>query len=203
MNNLPGFIHTVAPIVNHYGYFAVFGFILLEDFGLFFVPGETILIAAAIFAGLGELNIFAVIIVAFLGALIGDNIGYLIGLFGGRALIKRWGKYIFLTEKKLHKVEHLYNKHGGLVVAGARFVDVLRQANGIIAGVSKMPWKKFLKFNALGAILWVGFWSSAGYFGGSHVRVLLRYQLYVSIIIISLLIFYIIYSVVKRIKPNK
>ena len=179
--HLPTFINAVAPIIDHYGYWAVFGLIFLEDFGLFFIPGETTLIAASIFAGLGHLNIFVVAILAFLGAVLGDNVGFAIGEYGGHPLIDKYGKYILLTHKRVEKAVGFFNRYGGRVVAIARFVDVLRQANGIIAGMSEMRWKKFLAFNALGAALWVGAWVNIGYFAGEHVQIFLKYELYFSI----------------------
>ena len=76
---LPGLLAHLAPVLDHYGYLAVGGFITLEDFGVP-VPGETILIAAAVYAGAGRLNIVAVGLIAILGAVVGDNIGYAVGL---------------------------------------------------------------------------------------------------------------------------
>jgi len=90
---LPGFLNVVGGQLNHYGYWAVLLLVLIEDFGIP-VPGETILIAAAIFAGAGRLNVVAVGIVGFVAAVLGDNIGFAIGHFGGRALALRWGKHL-------------------------------------------------------------------------------------------------------------
>jgi hypothetical protein len=95
----------------------------------------------------------------------GDNIGFAIGHFGGRALAVRWGRYIFLTEERLDRGESFFNRHGGKIIVAARFIEGLRQANGIIAGISGMRWRRFLVFNALGAALWVGTWVSLGYQG--------------------------------------
>ena len=181
---LPGILASLAPVLDHYGYIAVGGFIALEDFGIP-VPGETILIAAAVYAGAGRLSIVAVGLVALLAAIIGDNIGYAIGYFGGRALVLRFGKYVHLTSERLDKAERFFDRYGGAVVAGARFVEGLRQANGIVAGTIRMHWLKFLAFNALGAALWVTVWVSIGYLAGSHITVIYhtitRYGLYLLI----------------------
>ena len=165
---LPGIFHTLAPVLDHYGYLAVAGFIFLEDFGIP-VPGETILIAAAVYAGAGQLNIVLVGLLALIAATLGDNVGYAIGHFGGRPLVTRYGKYVFLTEERLDKAETWFGQHGGKIVVVARFIEGLRQANGIIAGISKMPWLRFLAFNMLGAALWVAVWTSLGYASGSHL----------------------------------
>jgi membrane protein DedA with SNARE-associated domain len=178
---LPGILASLAPVLNEYGYLAVGGFILLEDFGIP-LPGETILIAAAVYAGSGRLSIFGVALVAVLAAIVGDNIGYAVGYFGGRTLVLRFGKYVHLTSERLNMAERFFDRYGGVVVAGARFVEGLRQANGIIAGTIRMHWLKFLAFNALGAVLWVGVWASIGYLAGGHITVIYntitRYSLY-------------------------
>jgi membrane protein DedA with SNARE-associated domain len=176
--HLPAFIHTLEPVVNQYGYLVVGSFILLEDFGLP-TPGETVLITASFYAGYGHLDIWLVIVIAFIAAVIGDNIGYLIGSRGGRPLLERFGKYVFMTPERIDKAESFFNRHGGKVVIIARFIEGLRQANGIIAGISTMPWRRFIGFNIIGAALWVGTWSAVGYFGGSHIDAIVKYELYI------------------------
>ena len=171
---LPGFLNAVGGQLNHYGYWAVLLLVMLEDFGVP-VPGETILIAAAIFAGAGRLNVVLVGVVGFIAAVIGDNIGFAIGHFGGRALALRWGKYVFLTEERLAKAEYFFDRQGGKIIVVARFIEGLRQANGIIAGTTGMRWLRFLVFNALGAALWVGTWVSIGYLAGSHIDTIYNY----------------------------
>jgi len=198
---LPGLLASLAPVLNHYGYLAVGGFITLEDFGIP-VPGETILIAAAVYAGAGRLNIFLVALVAVLAAIVGDNIGYAIGFFGGRALVLRYGTYVRLTAERLDKAEAFFARYGGFVVAGARFIEGLRQANGIVAGISRMRWLRFVAFNALGAVLWVAVWTSVGYLAGSHITAIYdgvtRYSLYVLIGLVVAVAAIIIRAVVRH-----
>jgi membrane protein DedA with SNARE-associated domain len=93
---LPGALGALAPLLDHYGYLAVAGLITLEDFGVP-VPGETVLIAAAVYTGAGQMNIIAVGLIAVAAAVIGDNIGYAIGYFGGRRLVERFGRYLLIT----------------------------------------------------------------------------------------------------------
>lgn len=171
---LPGFLATVGSYLGHYGYWAILLLVMVEDFGIP-VPGETILIAGAIYAGTGRLNVVGVGVVAFAAAVIGDNIGFVIGHFGGRALVLRWGRYAFLTEERLAKTERFFERRGAAVITIARFLEGLRQANGIIAGISGMHWLRFLAFNALGAALWVGTWVSVGYFAGNHITTVYGY----------------------------
>ncbi len=167
-HELPGALHALQGPLDHYGLLAVAGFVLLEDFGVP-VPGETILILAAVYAGSGRLSIWLVALVGFLAAVLGDNIGFTIGHFGGRPLVERYGRYILLTPERVDKATAFFERHGGKIVVIARFIEGLRQANGIIAGISGMHWLKFLGFNALGAALWVALWTSVGYFSGSHI----------------------------------
>ena len=167
--HLPGVLHDLEPALNDYGYLAIAGFVLLEDFGVP-VPGETVLILGAVYSATGRLTVWLVGSLAFVAAVIGDNIGFAIGHFGGRPLVERYGRYVLLTPERLDKATGFFERHGGKVVTIARFVEGLRQANGIIAGISGMHWAKFLAFNALGAALWVAVWTTVGYFSGSNIN---------------------------------
>ncbi len=154
------YIKTVMPYITQYGYWVIFFAIFLEDFGLP-MPGETVLIICSLFAALGKLNIVLVGILGFSGAVLGDNTGFAIGHYGGRKIILSWGKYVFLTEKRLKKLEGYFRKRGGLIITVARFIQGLRQFNGIVAGISNVRWKKFILYNIIGAVLWVGMWVGA------------------------------------------
>jgi membrane protein DedA with SNARE-associated domain len=198
---MPGFLNALSGPLNHYGYWAILALVTLEDFGIP-VPGETILIAAAIYAGHQQLNVVGVGLVGFAAAIIGDNIGFAIGHFGGRALALRWGRYVGLTEDRLTKAEHFFERHGGKIIVVARFIEGLRQANGIIAGITGMHWRRFLAFNALGAALWVGTWVSLGYLAGNHINTIYhyitQYSLYVLIAVVILIVAFIIRHVLRR-----
>ncbi len=183
--HLPGVLHSLEPTLDRFGYLAL-GLVFLEDFGVP-VPGETVLIIAAVYAGTGRLNIWLVALFAFIAAILGDNVGFGIGHFGGRPLAERYGKYILLTPERLDKTAAFFDRHGGKVIVIARFVEGLRQANGIIAGITGMHWAKFAAFNALGAALWVGVWVSIGYFSGDHIdsiyNTATRYEAYFGILV--------------------
>ncbi|MFJ2030781.1 DedA family protein [Streptosporangium sp. NPDC087985] len=198
---LPGPLAHLAPLLDHYGYLAVGGLIFLEDFGVP-APGEAILIAAAVYAGTGKLNIALVVLVAVVGAVAGDNVGYLIGRTGGRAFVHRWGRYVLLTPERFQTAERFFARHGGKVVTIARFVEGLRQANGIVAGASGMPWRRFLVFNSLGAVLWSGVWATLGYVAGTHIGAIYgqvtRYHTYVLIGLAVLVVAFIVRSLLRR-----
>ena len=198
--HLPGVLLTLEPTLNQFGYLAVVGLVLIEDFGVP-VPGETVLILAAVYAGTGRLNIVLVALLGFCGALLGDNIGFAIGHFGGRQLAQRYGRYIFLTPERLDKATAFFDRHGGKIIIVARFIEGLRQANGIIAGTTGMQWTRFLTFNAIGAALWVLVWTSVGYVSGSHIDTIYnaatRYSTYLAIALGALLLAYIARRLVR------
>lgn len=203
---LPGILQAVAPYLDSYGYFAVAGFLLLENFGLP-LPGETILIAAAVYAGLGKLNIFILAGVAIVAAVIGDNIGFAIGHYGGEKVVLKYGRYIFITKERLNSTQVFFNKYGGPVVMVARFIAGLRQLNGIVAGTAEMKWRTFLIFNAIGATLWVSVWTSVGYFAGNNIpRVYTtfhKYEQYVLILLVMVVVAYIVRKVIQNKQKNK
>ncbi|MGO9487515.1 MAG: DedA family protein [Solirubrobacteraceae bacterium] len=200
--HLPGVLHSLEPALNRFGYLAVAAFVLLEDFGVP-VPGETILVLGAVYAGTGRLNIFLVALIGFLAAVLGDNIGFAVGHFGGRPLIERYGRYILITPERLAKATGFFERHGGKVVIAARFVEGLRQANGIIAGVSGMHWARFLLFNAIGAALWVSVWTTIGYVSGDHINEIYdtakRYEAYLALALVALLVIYLATRLRRRI----
>ena len=198
---LPGFLAALAGPLEQYGLWAIFVLVLLEDFGIP-VPGETVLIAGAVYAGSGRLNIVAVGVVGFVAAVLGDNIGYAIGRFGGHAVVLRWGRYVGMTAERLNKAQDFFNRHGGKIITIARFIEGLRQANGIIAGIIEMRWLKFVAFNALGAALWVGTWVTIGYFAGQHIATIYhyitQYSYYLLILLAVAFVGYVVYRLRKR-----
>ncbi len=198
---LPGFLNSLAGPLEHYGIWAILLLVLIEDFGIP-VPGETVLIAGAIFAGSGQLNIVAVGVVGFCAAVVGDNIGYAIGRFGGRRIVDRWGKYVFLTPERLDKAERFFDRQGAKIITIARFIEGLRQANGSIAGITEMHWLRFIAYNALGAALWVGTWVSIGYFAGQHITAIYdaitMYSLYAAIGAVVLIVAWIAHRIYKK-----
>jgi membrane protein DedA with SNARE-associated domain len=187
---LPGVLASVAPLLDHYGYLAVAGLLVLENLGVP-VPGETVLIAGSLYAGAGRLNIVAVGVLGVAASVAGSCIGYAIGRFGGRALVERYGRYVLLTGERLDKAESFFDHRGAVIIVVARFIDGLRQAAGIIAGTTEMRFTRFLACTTLGAVLWVAAWATVGYLAGDHITVIYRevtrYGLY-ALIVLALLI---------------
>jgi len=201
VRHLPGVLHSLEPILDRHGYLAVAGLVLLEDFGVP-VPGETILVVAAVYAGAGRLNVVVVWLVGSIAATIGDNIGFAIGNLGGRSLIERYGRYLLITPARLEKATGFFDRHGAKIVVGARFIEGFRQANGIVAGVSGMHWARFLLFNAIGATLWAAVWVSIGYLSGSHINaiysVATRYEAYLAIAVVAFALLYLARHLKRR-----
>lgn len=188
-------------MVSRFGYLGVTGIVFIESFGVP-APGETSIIAGSVLAGSGRLNIFIVALAAFFAAVGGDSIGYVIGRTGGRSLLLRFGKYVGLNERRLTRVEGFMARRGTVMVVIARFIEGLRQLNGVVAGVTRMPFGKFLVCNAIGAALWVGVWSSAGYFAGNHLgaieAAIHRYQNLALVAVAVLLVAYVWHRVRRR-----
>ena len=158
-------LHLVEPYLAAYGAFALFLIIYVESFGAP-VPGETAVIAAALLASQGELSIVAVYVAVLAAAILGDSTGYLIGRFGGRRVLERFGPYVGLTEERLGAIEARFRKGGIVLVMFARFLPLLRQLNGVLAGSLNMPWHLFLAANAAGAVMWTSLYVLGPYFFG-------------------------------------
>jgi membrane protein DedA with SNARE-associated domain len=156
------------PYIEQYGYAAIFIAVMVEGFGIL-APGQTLMVAGAVVAAEGQLNIVTVAGVSLAAAFLGDNIGYIIGRFGGRQLVLRHGRYIGIREHHLDKVEDFVHRRGSGILCFARFIDILRQTAGIGSGLGEMRWAKFAAFDAIGCTLWVGAWCAVAYLFGEHL----------------------------------
>ncbi len=164
----------ISHLLSAYGYWAVLAFVGLESLGIP-VPGETMLIAAAIYAGAThQLWIPLVLVAAATGAILGDNLGFLIGHWGGYKLLLRYGRYVRLDERKVKLARYLFLKHGGKVVFFGRFVSVLRTYAAFLAGTTRMPWRRFLAFNAGGGVVWTLVYGLGAYYFGKGLDRLSR-----------------------------
>jgi membrane protein DedA with SNARE-associated domain len=155
----------LIDIPEHVGYAAVAIFVAVEASGVP-VPGETALIAAAVLASQGELSIELVIAIAAAAAIVGDNIGYLLGRRFGRRLMERPGRTKLRRQVALARGEHLFDRHGPKAVFLGRWIALLRIWAAWLAGIAGMRWRSFLLWNALGGIGWALFFGLLGYWGG-------------------------------------
>lgn len=152
--SLTGLLHWLHTLFTQHGYLIIAILIAGESAGLP-LPGETSLLTGAVLAERGSLNLALVMTVAAAAAIIGDNLGYLIGRRAGRALLERYGRFVRIREKELAVLDYYYDRHGAKTVFFGRWVALLRVAAALFAGASRMAWPRFLLFNALGGIAWV------------------------------------------------
>ncbi len=162
-------------LISTYGYWVVALTIGLECLGLP-LPGETILIAAAIYAGTShDLNIWFLVGIAAFGAILGNTIGFWIGREGGYRFLLRYGLRLKLTTSRIKIGEYLFLIHGGKIVFFSRFVPVMRIFGALLAGANRMSWPSFLLFNIAGGIIWALLYGGGAYYLGNKMHLFTRY----------------------------
>ncbi len=161
-------VELLRGALVHYGYWAIVAVLLLENAGLP-LPGETVLLLASFLAySERSLQLGWIMVLGTVAATVGDNLGYAIGRRGGRPLLRRHQHIFRIGEATLARGEDLFKRYGAATIFFARFIFGMRIFAGPMAGVLRMPWKKFAVFNLLGAALWVTAISGAGYLFGRH-----------------------------------
>jgi membrane protein DedA with SNARE-associated domain len=160
----------VQHVIASYGYAAIFVIVMLESAGVP-LPGETILVSAAAFAGgRHTLHLGYIIAAAAGGAIIGDNIGFWVGREFGTTLLAKWGHLIGLDERKRKLGQYLFARHGGKIVFFGRFIALLRAFAALLAGTNRLPPLRFLFFNAAGGIVWATVFGVGAYSVGEGIR---------------------------------
>ena len=180
-------------VIVQYGYWAVGGALLLENAGIP-VPGETILLLASFLAfSEHDLQLSGIIVVATICATLGDNLGFALGYYGGRRLLERYQSFFRIQKTTVERGERLFARYGSTTIFFARFVFGMRIIAGPLAGVLRMPWKRFLLFNFMGAALWVSVISSVGYLFGRHWERLeggmKRFDIIVALVVLLVAVF--------------
>jgi membrane protein DedA with SNARE-associated domain len=159
-----------GALIRSYGLWVLFGFVFLESTGIP-LPGETALIAAALYAGATHhVSLGEVIAVAFAAAVAGDTLGYAIGRSCGHQLLRRHGRFIGISARRLMIGEYLFLCHGAKIVFFGRFVALLRVLAALLAGAHRMKWPRFAVANALGGLCWASLFAAAAYAFGDRVR---------------------------------
>jgi membrane protein DedA with SNARE-associated domain len=194
----------MTNFITDHGLPVLFLVVMIESLGIP-LPGETALIAFGVLASEGHYAIGSVIAVAAAGAIVGDNLGYwLIGRVGGRALFARWHWLSQYSDRVLPRTESLMARYGGAAVFFGRFVAILRYTVAWVAGLSRMPWWRFLFWNAAGAVCWATAVGLTAYYGGKAVAdAIARYGPYAGIVIsvaivIGLLVVRFVHTRVER-----
>jgi membrane protein DedA with SNARE-associated domain len=153
MDLIPSSDYLIS-LIQVYGPWIIFGIVALESAGVP-LPGETILVAAALLAATtNQIDITVVVMAAAAGAIVGDGIGYTVGRHFGMSLLRRYGRYIRLDENRLLIGRYLFFRYGNAVVFFGRFIAVLRMFAALLAGANSMPAGRFFFFNITGGVCW-------------------------------------------------
>lgn len=160
----------LGGIIAQYGVasYAILFIILFAETGLVFIPflpGDSLLFAAGIFAAVGSFNIILLLVLFWVAAFLGDTVNYWIGHSFGRKLIE--SPRIPINQEHLEKTRIFYEKHGGKTIILARFVPIIRTFAPFVAGMGAMQYKKFMQYNAVGGFVWVFTFTLSGYFFGA------------------------------------
>lgn len=194
--------------IQIYGYWIVLLAVGIESLGIPF-PGETSLLAAAVYAATsGRLSIALVIGAAAAGAIIGDNIGFAIGHFGGYPLIRhitqtRFARFVHLDDNALNRAQGYFERHGDKTVFLGRFVSVLRTWVAFLAGLNRMHWRTFLFWNAAGGIVWAIIYGTLGYVLGRNIALLDRIVTFLGVGGVVLAVAAIVGFIVSRVVKNR
>ncbi len=188
------FLHLdkhLSEIITNYGtttYVILFAIIFIET-GLVimpFLPGDSLLFAAGAFAAKGDLDIAFLFVLLIIAGIIGDTLNYHIGKFLGAKVFEQ--NYRFLKKEYLEKTQAFYDKHGGKAIIFARFIPIIRTFAPFVAGIGTMNYKRFITYNIIGCILWVGGFLLAGYFFGNIPAVKKNFTLVIfAIILLSIM----------------
>jgi membrane-associated protein len=164
--------------------------IIFAETGLmigFFLPGDSLLVTAGVFAATGQLNIWALNALLIVAAIAGDTVGYWFGRRVGPALFKR-PKSLLFNPDHLRRAHDFYEKHGGKTIIIARFMPVIRTFAPIVAGMGEMEYRRFLSFNVFGGLFWVISMTGIGYFLGKipgvreHIEIVIIIVVFLSIL---------------------
>lgn len=174
--------------------------IIFAETGLFFgffLPGDSLLFTAGIFASQGFINLEVLIIGGIIAAILGDSVGYWSGKKYGRKLFEKDSGFFF-KKKRLLDAEEFYEKHGKMTIIIARFVPIIRTFAPIVAGIGKMHYLTFISYNIFGGIIWVGGMSLLGYFLGGLIPDPDKYILPIALLIIFISVVPILIKVIKE-----
>jgi len=195
--NLLEWIELVRPYVDQYGYLILFLGVMAENASLP-VPGETILIIASFYSHHGNLVLVEVIGLATMGCILGDNISFYLGRRLGRPFITRYGKFFFITPRRLAQVEDFFERHGDKTIFLQRWITGVRVIGALVAGTTQMRWTRFLLFNCLGAITWVTAISLLAYLFAVNLSILVKILSRSSLALLALILAIGVFFYLKR-----
>ena len=182
-------INWIVHIVNSMGYIGIFVAMFLES-SFFPFPSEAVMIPAGYLAYKGEMNIYIAILAGILGSIAGAVFNYYIAVKFGRKFLTKYGKYLFMRDDTLDKLEAFFQKHGEISTFNGRLIPGIRQYISLPAGLAKMSILKFIIYTALGAGIWVTILAFLGYFIGSNETLVSQYlhnAVLIALIVVALL----------------
>ena len=192
---------TIVEYIGHMGYWGIFLLMFLES-TFFPFPSEIIMIPAGYLAFKGEMNVYLVVIIGILGSVLGALFNYYLALHFGRKFILKYGKYVFIKEETLDKLEAFFSKHGELSTFNGRLIPGIRQLISLPAGLAKMNIVTFSIYSALGAGIWVIVLVALGYLLGSNEALISEYlhtaTLIALVCVVLITLFYIIRNKRKK-----
>lgn len=183
-------IYDVESLVRYGGLVGLAAIVFVET-GLligFFLPGDSLLVTAGLFAARGDLDLLTMNITLSLAAILGDTVGYNIGARAGPKIFTRENSLLF-NRKHLMTTKEFYERHGGFTIVIARFIPIIRTFAPVVAGVGGMEYKRFLAYNIFGGIGWVATTTCAGYFLAQmvpdidkHIHVVIAVVIFLSLL---------------------
>jgi len=188
---------TIVEYIGHMGYWGIFLLMFLES-TFFPFPSEIIMIPAGYLAFKGEMNVYLVVIVGILGSVLGALFNYYLALYFGRKFILKYGKYVFIKEETLDKLEAFFTKHGELSTFNGRLIPGIRQLISLPAGLAKMNIVTFSSYSALGAGIWVIVLVALGYLLGSNEALISEYLHTATVITLACVAFITLFYVIRN-----
>lgn len=179
-------VSFIVDTVAAWGYFGIFAMMFLES-SFFPFPSEVAMIPAGYLASIGKMNLFVAIAVGVAGSLAGALFNYFLALKFGRAFLIRYGRYFFISEETIDKMERFFQNHGHISTFSGRLIPAVRQYISFPAGLSRMNLKEFSLYTTLGAGLWATILALIGYFVGKNEQLIHQYTREITIILIFLL----------------
>jgi len=194
-------IHDIAQFlvnqIGDMGYMGIFLLMFLES-TFFPFPSEIIMIPAGYLAYQGEMNLYMVILVGILGSVAGALLNYYLAMHLGRKIILKYGKYFFIKEETLDKLDTFFAKHGEISTFTGRLIPGIRQLISLPAGLARMNIAKFSFYTALGAGIWVVVLVAVGYLVGSNQELISEYMKSATLIALVSVVFIILFYVVRN-----
>ncbi|RZI47418.1 DedA family protein [Rickettsiales endosymbiont of Peranema trichophorum] len=175
---------SLVKLVEQFGYLGIFFMTFIES-TFIPIPSEVTVIPAGFLVHKGEMNFWIVYLVCILGTVCGSILNYQIALHFGRMLLLRYGKYFFMSSKKLHLIESFFEKHGAISTFSGRLLPGIKHFISFPAGLGKMNFKLFITYTAAGGAIWNGLLVSLGYYIGENEHLIKQYMKQLNIVIVG------------------